>query len=366
MSKVRELHNKAMALAHLSVIARNSHDSQKAIELSREAYLFEFEAAELVPDLESSEPTRSILYRSAASLAYQSKEFHVAQKLIAKGLAGFPPPQVAQELMNLLDKVNFEYRLQSQGVVLAHDALLVLLHGQSVGFGTVFYDEFMHRIKSIRTIVVRTMERLMGANYQTSGKVAERFRPFIPALATEPPGSFGISIKLAVPQEGCQVNMFMTAENVIDEIMTGVELINDDKETELEKRIAQTGYYRNFVSMVRDIAPDGDKISQVGFSSSTRAVGLTKQRHAIEMSTSMGETDKAPTPIKIQGVLDYATSRKRSSIGLTSSEDGKPYNVIVEEGLDDLVRSYFGQTVLVTGLLQEGNIYLNDLESLGD
>lgn len=103
MSNVRELHDRAMQLAHLAMIARHNQEWERAEALAREASAFETHAAELIPEDQASEPTRSILYRSAASLAYQCKEFSVAQRLIAKGLSGFPPPQVEQELKDLYE-----------------------------------------------------------------------------------------------------------------------------------------------------------------------------------------------------------------------------------------------------------------------
>lgn len=115
MDSVRELHDKAMKLAQLAMVARHSQDFKRAEQLARQAYEYEAQAAELIPLAESSEPTRSVLYRSAAWLAYQCKEFTVALKLIQKGLSGFPPPEIEQELKDLLknlcEQVNFENRL---------------------------------------------------------------------------------------------------------------------------------------------------------------------------------------------------------------------------------------------------------------
>lgn len=66
----------------------------------------EAQTANLLPEGPNSEPTRAILYRSAASLAYQCQEFQVAQRLIAKGLSGYPPPQIEQALKTLYEQVD--------------------------------------------------------------------------------------------------------------------------------------------------------------------------------------------------------------------------------------------------------------------
>ena len=106
MSKVKELHDKAMELAHLALIARHQDNPAKAEALARDACQYETQAAHLVLKEPAAEPTRSILYRGAASLAYQSKDFVKAQELIAEGFAGFPPPWVAQELRDLAEQIN--------------------------------------------------------------------------------------------------------------------------------------------------------------------------------------------------------------------------------------------------------------------
>lgn len=106
MSKVKELHDKAMRLAHLALTARQMDNEATAETHAREACEYETQAAHLVPKEQAAEPTRSILYRSAASLAYQSKDFVKAHELIAEGFAGFPPPWVAQELRDLAEQIN--------------------------------------------------------------------------------------------------------------------------------------------------------------------------------------------------------------------------------------------------------------------
>ena len=108
MSSVRELHDEAMRLAQLAQVARHNGDEQQADELARQAYQCEAQAAELVPTDEYTEPTRSILYRSAASLALQAREFDEAKRLISEGLSGNSPQQIEQEFAVLKEQVHIE------------------------------------------------------------------------------------------------------------------------------------------------------------------------------------------------------------------------------------------------------------------
>lgn len=108
MSTVRELHDEAMRLAQLAQVARHDGDEQRAQQLAHQAYQYEAQAAELVPNAESSQPTHAILHRSAASLAFQGKAFEEALNLIDEGLAANPPQPIQQELTSLRGQVQLE------------------------------------------------------------------------------------------------------------------------------------------------------------------------------------------------------------------------------------------------------------------
>jgi hypothetical protein len=361
MKTLRELHDEAMRLANLAMMARHNQEWAEAEALARQAYECELQAAELTAEDKESEPTRSILYRSSASLAYQFKDFAAAQRLIAKGLSGFPPPQVEQELKDLYEQVNFEHHLRVRGVELENEDFQMSIQGQFVGWGTILYDEFLKRLKTTRTIIDRTVQRVMRAPYQRSGRIAKAFRPFTPALSTARQGSFAITIKLATVKDE-QIPMFVTAAQVIDEIMAGMELVNNDDERGLRDRIQEEVYCRNFIALTRDMAPDGEKVNFVGFTSPRKSVGLTRLRSQIEITPQREKEGEAErTPIRVEGVLDFATARRRQAIGLTT-QDGKEYEIVVQEGLDDLVKEYFRQWVVVTGLYDKRNIYLSDVQ----
>lgn len=63
------------------------------------AYLLEKQAAEQ----SQTEPTRSVLHRSVATLALDCGEYREAERLVAAALAGSPPEQIANELREVLD-----------------------------------------------------------------------------------------------------------------------------------------------------------------------------------------------------------------------------------------------------------------------
>jgi len=113
VKSIRELHKEAMDLAELAFVAKLRGNLEKAGQLSRQAFEYEAQAARLVPDESSSEPTRSVLYSSAAWLALDCNEFREAERLVAAGLAGYPPEDIAEELRELFEKVNSLRHLSS-------------------------------------------------------------------------------------------------------------------------------------------------------------------------------------------------------------------------------------------------------------
>lgn len=98
LRKIDKLHQKAMMYADAAFVAKHRCENRKIPRFERRAYKYESKAARMLADDLSIEPTRSVLYRSAASMAVTCKEFDDAEKLIAEGLAGNPPAEMAEEL----------------------------------------------------------------------------------------------------------------------------------------------------------------------------------------------------------------------------------------------------------------------------
>jgi tetratricopeptide (TPR) repeat protein len=101
-TQVNELHSKAMIIAEAAFVAKRKGSHDEALRLSEEAFSYEHDAALLLLDQFEIEPTRSVLFRSAACLALDSGNYAEAEKMIAYGLEGNPPAEVKDELQDLL------------------------------------------------------------------------------------------------------------------------------------------------------------------------------------------------------------------------------------------------------------------------
>ena len=97
-------HDKAMDLAGQALLAKQLSKTDEAENLFREAFEIERRVALEVSE-SNLEPSRSVLLRSAATLAVDCGEIREAEKLISIALAGEPPKAIARELRELLMQV---------------------------------------------------------------------------------------------------------------------------------------------------------------------------------------------------------------------------------------------------------------------
>ena len=101
---VSNLHDEAMEYTDLSLRARVFNEHDNFLRYTRLALEKESAAADLMVD-EDVEPTRAILHRSAATLAWRCEMHDEAKRLIYRGLEGNPPADIKWELEDLLAKV---------------------------------------------------------------------------------------------------------------------------------------------------------------------------------------------------------------------------------------------------------------------
>jgi hypothetical protein len=119
VSNTRELHNQAMELFDASLLARRMGDEPRTMRLLAEALQAESAAADSVAENLSLEPTRSVLHRSAASIALQLRDIETAKRYAKAGLEIATPAEIRQELESLyedvltLEALQRDYRLKA-------------------------------------------------------------------------------------------------------------------------------------------------------------------------------------------------------------------------------------------------------------
>src|SRR5688572_8760916 len=106
MTDATALHRQAMELAEEAALERRRGNGSRATTLLREALEKERAAAAFFATDLTFEPTRSVLHRSAASLALACGDLPEVRRLIATALRGNPPSDIAEELRQLAHKVD--------------------------------------------------------------------------------------------------------------------------------------------------------------------------------------------------------------------------------------------------------------------
>jgi len=371
MKKITELHQQAMNFAELAFTAKLKGDLAQAEELLRQAFEHEHKAAELIAQDLSAEPTRSILHRSAATLAMDCDRLREAERLVATGLAGNPPDQIADELRDLFNQINFLRHLELRGISLVTNEFQLAIDGNAVSHGMAQSDEFIERVKYTETLLSRTAQRKAGRPYQEKGRtkkeIKERFELYvsIPRAA-----SFAVTFRIGVPQQQLLLPEFNLQSDIIDEIMECLELFNNLDETALRSRISDEKYYNNFIGIAQQLAPDGEDVTVVGFTTlrngSERKVALTQRQDQINIKKIGPPLDEQQALITIEGTLRFADSTKpqQNKIKIIDMQ-GKKHQIIVPEGMmGDIVRPLFDFDVIVTGYKVEKGIKLENIRKV--
>jgi hypothetical protein len=103
IEKVNQLHERAMLLAEDAFLAKRAKNQAEAMDLYQQPFTLEKEAAMLLVNDYDIEPTRSVLFKGAASLALNCENFREVERMTGFALSGNPPAPITQELRELLD-----------------------------------------------------------------------------------------------------------------------------------------------------------------------------------------------------------------------------------------------------------------------
>lgn len=121
ISKLNDLHEQAMEYMDLAFLERRKGNKATAKKFFRKSFEFERAAVKLLENDFDFEPTRSVLHRSAATLAVDCGETEEAKKLIYAGLSGNVPPEIATELKELLNAIeNNDLTYSDSSLLLAY------------------------------------------------------------------------------------------------------------------------------------------------------------------------------------------------------------------------------------------------------
>ena len=370
MNSVNDLHKKAMEFADLGLRRRARGNAEESIEYFEQALHYELAA---IDELDKTEALAwAVLHRSAGTLALDCRDFLQAEKIVATALAQEPHPEVAEELRDLLEQIYFQRHLDLKGITLQEDEIQLSLSGQEVGNGFVNVEEIYERISNSSKLIHRTVERKQNRPFRERGSVQKAIRENYQTLVSVPrSGSFSVTLKFSRPQ--LYFSGMLETAAIIDEFMDLLALINSSHIIEIQKRIPDPAYLRNFFGLAKRIAPDGERISQVGFTAIhdgvQRSVGLTTPAEELPslppemLSSPQVALKQTPSePIEIRGVLRRADAMREDSNVIQVIDGKKTHIVQVPQGMmNDIVRPMWDSHVIIQGVDTGEHIMLEDI-----
>ena len=369
MSGINDLHARAMEHAEQALLARMRGETARAVRLSRAA--LESEVAAINEMQEYSEPTYSVLHRSAGTLALDCNDLRTAERLVARALAQEPPLDVAQELRDLLEQIHFRTHLELRGIALGEDELQMNLTGPAVGFGLVNSDEVLTRVSDSSKLFQRIVERKRNRSFRERGRagkdIEENYKLFISVPRA---ASFSVTLKLGSQAGPQTVPELRDVPVIVDEFMDLMYLANESKISEIRDRIEEPAYFRNFLGLAKRIAPDGDRIRQVGFTvirdGVQRCVGVTRRAEELgRLAEDEGPAVESET-VTVRGTLRYANAARTGSHNIRVVDERRESHVVrvPKNMMNEIVRPLWGCIVEITGRRKNRHIVLEDIRQV--
>lgn len=367
MRDAAAMHAKAMELYDAALIARRSGNEEE-FRLQLNAALQEETAAATQFAAETDlEPTRSILFRSAATLALTAYAFDKALELSAAGLAGTAPATIRAELVGLVKEANYRLHiLETEGITIGDESLTLSLEGEAVGNGMVRHEVFKTKLNAVVNMINRTADRVRGFAFGEASR-----KEFTAPLYISPPipGSFAIEMRLGDQRQpdlnGLPQSMDVGA--VLNEV---VECFKEFKEGDLDAlrgRIRSSDYFDNFMALSRQLQPDGDKITAVelvgNLHKGIKRVRVTTPRPKPERKKSTEGGDESEI-VEITGILRFAEKRAEGKERVAVVDDrGDWHEIHVPAALmADVVRPLWDERVTIVA--RRGRRQSLELESI--
>lgn len=368
MSHINDLHNASMDCAEMAFLAKMRNENVEAEKLFQQSLDLELKAITAIET--TDEPTYSILHRSAATLALDCNNIRLAEKLIGKALSNEPPAEIAEELRDLMEQVHFRRHLQLRGITLDEDELQMSLAGQGVGFGVVQSHEFLQRVDDASKLIYRIVERRNKMPFRERGRLKQAVvNDYEVFLSVPRAASFAVTLKLGRPVQQQKLPGITKSADIVDEFMDLMGLLNKGQYKEIEDRIPNPAYRTNFIQLAKRLAPDGNDVKIVGFT--TKRQG---QEKFVEVTTPKAKISppqiaqpsipEVPEKVTIRGILKFADAT-HSETGQIKIVDENAHATIVKvpEGMmNDIVKPLWNSNVVVNGTRFSNFIMLEDIE----
>ena len=368
MSRICELHDEAMDIMNEAIALQSDGREEESRVLFARACDLESESANLVEKKPENEPSRSMLFLGAASLAWRAKEYERAERLACDGLSGYPTERTKLELRKLHEQIKFDLLARETSPVLNEaETEIRFLEGGGVGYGRIVTRALLQRLDALERMISRTIQRKSGLPFESHPKKHTDFPEYQLDFEGAPAGSFGMKLRLT--QKGQQQFSLLapTPSDVLRDVIRNIELVSNGAEEEVKENIKDDDYYAHFVSQAKEILPDGIAVKRIGFIDSRKNFIIKKTKKEInsflkeESSQNHNDNDKKNKTCIFTGYLRVSDGLKGEFQLLPDTEDKKIIKIQVRDALEELAKKYFGDMVEVSCKKSNKKYYLTDI-----
>lgn len=361
-AELNRLHDRAMDLASRAKAASNDSkpDTILADALWNAAFDHERRVADRLLTHFELEPSRGIIYRSAAALALRCDELVLAERYAAQGLAGNVDDQIAEQLREVFDEVRF--RRHTTGLIrqLRDETMHVSMTGRRVTPDFIDAAILTSHIENLHRIIVRVQELLLGYQFRRSGRISKGIQDTM-QVRYEPASNrvFGYDLDVFVQQprlkfvEEDEGTVIGVTRRIFDLAQAG------NRSALLSLCQENRSYYRYFTNAARDVMPDGKRLAFVGLQSSEYREAVTlRPADRRTVLQRMGLKEAGEKQVTIEGRLKGTQGSTHSDeliVTVYTGDDEKiPQRCVVPEGLSgERIGQLWDSRVRVRGFRKE-------------
>lgn len=352
MNESTKLHHEAMEHVDGALAARRAGDHPRAREGFARALELERRAAEG----EQTQPSRSILFRSAAWLALEAEDAAEAERLAACGLADrHVPERVKGELRAVAEEARLRLHRPLPPPTAA-SSLTLHLDGPEIGHGTADSADVDPRVAAVKHLVVRTAERHARWPFRTRGAPAaalmHQIRPRVAYAAA--------SVEVQITLGGSQPLLWDENGLIVEDVRRGLAAFVQGGEDALTPLITDATYRENFANLAAQLSPDGARVTSVDVLAAT-ARGPLPVVHLRPRPAVVRPGRRSGGARELVGELRAADETRSKNTIKVQDDDGVVHRVCVRDAvMEDIVRPFYGSRVRVR-VRQRGR----DLELVG-
>jgi hypothetical protein len=334
------LHEEAMASADAGDRARRAGDHAAARGHFERALALERQAA----TAETTQPSRSILFRSAAWLALEAEDPLEAERLAACGLADV---EVPDRVRTELRAVSEECRVRLTRLLpppSATASIAIHLEGPAIGYGVADPAEVLPRTEALLALVVRAAERRSNTPFRRHGPPAPGIRAQLAPRLEQAAASVIVRLHLG----GGQQQLWDENLRLVEDIRGCFQALGSGDPGALRAQIADDTYRANFEALAARLAPDGTRVSTVDFlgAAAGRSFAPVRLRRP-EPASRLPAGGEAQTRSFVGELRAVDETAKRDTIKLIT-DGGETVTVAVHAAvMEDIVRPFYGQRVIV-------------------